>query len=38
MVLGERGLVGISHQPGFVQIQGARFEAVSRYCEALATK
>jgi hypothetical protein len=31
-------LTRISHQPGFAQVQGARFEAVSRYCEALATK
>jgi hypothetical protein len=28
----------ISHQPGFLQVQGARFEAVSVYCETLATK
>jgi endogenous inhibitor of DNA gyrase (YacG/DUF329 family) len=31
-------LTRISHQSGFEQVQGARFEAVSRYCEALATK
>jgi Transposase DDE domain len=31
-------LTRISHQPGFAQVQGARFEAVSRYCEGLATK
>jgi hypothetical protein len=37
--LGEKSRVTrISHQSGFEQVQGARFEAVSRYCEALATK